>query len=83
MFQIIWIHIFNNMQNLGNSLGNPTTSGRNPVASLLEKTISYTGNCEYELRSSMNHVWIDPKKGWSQKVDRSKQRKTKSKHYIL
>ena len=63
MFQIIWIHYFNDLQNLHNSLGNPTTSGRNLVASVLQKTIYYTWICECELQSSLNHVWIDMKKG--------------------
>ena len=44
------------------SLSNPTTSGRNLVASVLQKTIPYTGKCEYELRLSIDHVWIDLKK---------------------
>ena len=53
MFQNIWIHYSANLQNLSNSLGDPTSSGRNLVASVLQKTSSYTWICEYELRSSM------------------------------
>ena len=50
MFQI-----FQWLWKLYKSLDNLTTSGQNLVVSVSQKTISYTVECEHELRSSMNH----------------------------
>ena len=62
---VMVIHKFPNMAYIEhrNSTQDVTMHSGRTKFLLLQKTIPYTGKCEHELRSSMNHVWIDLKKG--------------------